>query len=385
MAFPLELTDIFQGTAARVPPCGPFQSSAGDYYIFGASASDSNNLIAIASSDPSSSWSVTDTVTTCFNNDHSALNAYQVGDIIHTVTHLSSGTGADYIKYQAYDMSSNTFTIEETVVSSYDPYQQTQFWATAIVYRTSNNQPVVFYNGPSGAIMGNDYTRVYYARRTGTNTWTTNQAVDAAGALNYQIADAVLGSSNRTHLFWAANYVYHRTLASNNQLQTIYNTTYVSTATYGHGALSFDDEGTQVIACFGTSNTLIFDSADVPSYTEKDGSDPGAPHCARLFNDGTDMYILFIGSIGTSLLYRKSTDQATTWPTYVNLYSRGGTAPHTEAVGRRAQIYTRGSDVILPWIVWNPTGTAWFLGEAVVRTTTAVAPISSLQFGPPFF
>lgn len=360
MALPVTIS----GISTAVACVGPFKSSGGNYYFFGRDGTTATTLQAFKATDPSSSWSSV-TSNTGFTTTINSISGYQQSDVIHLAVMDGSGTSVN-LKYRTFDMSSDSFVTSETVKSAFNQQDSSNgnHFYTGIVFRGSDSQPIIAYNGTRVASMGNSYARIEYARRTGAAAWTIITSIDGGGAADFYEPDAALGSSDRFHGFWAGATAETRTLNSSNSLETrvsgiggIYNVR--------RSMVSYDSSGTQKIVGVNGNGSFRFDSAAVPSVSNTD-IETGAV-ATRIFNDGTTAYAVYRFTDG-DLYVETSTDHGATWGTKTNIFT-ATVASNEENLSIDGNIYQRGSSFVIPYIV-NDNGTLKY-NEHTVRTSSA--------------
>jgi hypothetical protein len=360
MAFPTTISTSasFETTVG----CGgPFLSSGGNVYVILRDTTDTTKLRAFKATDPTTSFS---NVGTDFSLGSGLvarrIAAVQSGDNIH-VTTSSSATSSSVttIHYHVFSMSSDTWTTTNTVVKSAIDISTVEGGNSVIAVR-SNGDVIILYQSVLGASMGNNYSRVSYARKVGS-TWTVDVAVDNAGAVNWVVDSAILGSSDRTHFFFhddAGAVAYQRTLTSANSLQTFPSSfSSVATGTYAgkqRGVAYVSGANTEVRMPFidsSQSGTLSakLTSSDTPTPTTDADitgtSATGGAHSASFAADGTTLWHVYKDN--ASDIYRQSNADGAGWSTPVSFYA-GTIASLT------SNIYTRGSSVVLG-IVFSET------------------------------
>ena len=114
MALPITLSG-FDGTLT-VQLNGPYKSAAGNWYLFGASASDTTKFRAQKASTLDGSYATVGTDASPSGKILRAMSSFQVGDVIHicvsSYTGVSSGS-TDY-HYITFNMATDAFgTIEK--------------------------------------------------------------------------------------------------------------------------------------------------------------------------------------------------------------------------------------------------------------------------------
>lgn len=388
MALPTTITG-FTTPGANVPPVlGPFQSSGGNYYIFGT-VSSQVNLQCQKATDPTVSFSaVGSDQTVLVANGVRGIAGYQVGDVIHIAASAGNPTT---LKYFTFDMSSDAWAVTgETIQSGFNPATSggvSQF-GCSIVVRPSDSQVIVVYNGAQAAVMGSSYSRIVAKRRTGAATWVAADGVtnptplDAGGQVDYLNPEALLGASSSVHLgFVTASNVVQRTLTSANALQVVSTGVTYGTSNSVQG-VAYDNAGTtKIVTAGGNGQTAItFNSGNTPAMSAggafTKAGDNGRP--VRIMNDGTDVWALEANALSDGDVWvQKSTDNGATWATAI--LSLAATVGDVEAnLSIDGNIYLRGSDYVIPYVV-NDNGTLKY-NEYVVRsvaTTKAFPPFSA--------
>ena len=362
MALPTTITGINTS-----PACiGPFISSGGNVYLIGYTGSKPQ---AQKATDPTTSFSAVGTDPTPGGTGLIVtLAAYQVGDTIH-VAGGRGGTGATYF-YLTFDMSSDAWVLNETIITGINPFTSTSADPTAIsLVVRSGGEVDAFFNGARVANMGNSYAQTYYSRRTGVNTWSAATQVSAGGQVDYISPEAVLGVSDRVQFAFndIIGHVYNRrALTSANVLQTVQ--TSAVTIVSGFSGISYDNGGTQKdIVGYDVSSNVVadkFNDGDTPaiSGTTVQATDTMP---VRIFNDGTTAYCIYRGSADSDLYVETSNDNGATWTGRTSIFT--GTVAGADAnLSIDGNIFTRGSSVVIPYVV-NDNGTLKY-NEYVVRT-----------------
>jgi hypothetical protein len=345
------------------------------YYFFGRDSTTSTTLQAYKSTSPDTSWSSIAT-STGYATAVQAISGYQNGSTIHLAVMSGSSTSTN-IHYQTFDMTSDTFPIKEVVQASFNPTDSAAatVFNCDIIFRTSDNQPIILYNGARVASMATSYARVVYARRTATNTWTTNVAVDAGGALDGYVSDCVMGASNSIHFGYKypASTFVQRTLNSSNVLQTV--STGVATNTAGNVVgSSANISSVQKVAFTGVDSAssgngvrnLYFDSGNTPTINTggTSGVDAGTSGVGITAWDNGTLWILWVSTNNKIVYVSSSSNNGSTQTTGVAAFT--GATSMGGGLNQDATIYQRGSSMVLPYIV-NDNGTLKY-NEYTVRT-----------------
>jgi hypothetical protein len=200
MALPTTITGVtvLERTAGKI---GPFVSAAGDVYIVFRDSVSTGNLDIYKATDPTSSFS--QVATLAVNPAASAQNifAYAViqngNNLWIGTSHSQTSPGAHPILFHRFSMSSDTFDTsnEDTggTGTSIDASKQLD-----ISFRAAG--PVIQYNGPSEAVMGQKQ-RAAYAERT-LGSWIADIALDAGGEVNYFTGGLTRGLSEKLHFLF---------------------------------------------------------------------------------------------------------------------------------------------------------------------------------------
>lgn len=371
MALPVTIT----GISTAVTCVGPFKGSNGKFYFFGVDSTTATTLQAFTATDPTSSWASVAT-STGFSTAINYLSGYQVGDTIHLI--LSDGTStSSNVKYLTFSLATEAFVIgPETIVSGVDTRRSTlapQYYCD-VVFRSSDSQPVAFFNGARKNVSGTLYSRVYYSNRTGTNTWVAAVEVDANPALNDGSGTAcTIGTSSDVHFLWAeAATVQQRTLNSSNVLQTKTSIS-VAVATVFGGV--YDATNNNVINSIGlTTNvwdSINFASGNTPTLAAVaaiSGSASGGE--GSIILDGTTAWYI-AQKTATTLGITSSTDDGTTWAASGTEYT--GTTSVTLSSRKAGVSYVSGGNWVFPYIV-NDNGTLKYNEHIIRSINTSITP-----------
>lgn len=345
MALPVTIT----GISTAVLTAGPFKSSGGNFYFFGRDNTTATTLQAYKATDPTSSWSSIAT-NTGFTTAVQFIAGVQDSDVIHLAVIDGSGSSVN-LKYRTFNMATDAFVTSETVQSAFDPRDSTptNIYLCSIIFRSSDSQPIILYNGARAAVMGTSYARIVYSRRTGVATWSAPTAVDAGGAFNFSSPEAILGSSSRTHFFWSNGSFLQRALNSSNVLQTASAATGSAVLNSPLQAVSYDDAGTQRVACSSDSGggglvtEIYFNSADAPTINSNGSVASGS--ASRLYYDVTDIWVLYLKADGVYV--KKSTDDGATYGSEILAYSV--TTSNTPSID--GNIYLRSTSYVIPYLI----------------------------------
>lgn len=339
------------------------------YYFIGQSSSDNTKIQCQKATDPTSSFSSIATYTSFSTNNVEFISAFQVGDVIHLVASGEAVTTSVQYRYFTFDMSSDTFVTNETIITSLNTGTSagTPQYGCSVVVR-SGGEVVAFFSGAQVASMGNSYAQTYYSRRTAVSTWSAPVQVSAGGQVDFVFPEAVLGTSDRLHFFYtdaiASAQNYHRALSSANTLQTASN---ISSGSAGiKTAISYDNGGTIQIICLSVNRDTFFNSADTPTQnlsTTFIGTSVAIP--TRLFSDNGTGWALYRKSTDSGLYVSQSSDNGDNWTGETSAFVATVTGGDSQ-LSIDGNIYQRGSDIVIPYIV-NDNGTLKY-NEYVVRS-----------------
>jgi hypothetical protein len=336
-----------------------------NFYFFGRDSVTATTLRAYKSTAPDTSWAVAASQTSILTtNAADQLAGYQAGSIIHLLA-LCGPAATAAVRYVQFDMSTDTFgTMEQVVAASALTGQIASGFGASLVVR-ANGEVVAFYNGVQTKTSGTFRARVYYSRRVGVNSWSAGVQVDTNVAADNNTPEAVLGAADRVHLIWGTgNGGIQRTLSAANALQTASAAQGVATGGPGNQGISYFSGGvTKVIwgPCSSGSRTVLFDSADAPTYTVGQSAAFGMP--GRLFYDTTTLYALY-GDAANDLSIKTSTNNATAWSAATAVFV-GSVGASDIALSMDGGIYQRGNAFVFPYVV-NDGGT-WKYNEYLVR------------------
>lgn len=365
---------------------GPFISSAGNVYALirggGSGSGLEGALSCMKATDPMTSFALAGGASKVMSSATTtmlqAAGAYQVGDVVHVVTQIS--TGACY--YNSFNMATDAWTLatSETAVAAASQAPVTDTTYVDLVVR-SGGEVVIVYNAGQTA-MSSTFNMVRYRRRTGTNTYQTAVNVDNGGSVNWLGGVCALGASDRVHFFFRDNTsadFYQRTLSAANALQTFPATfdangdvgTYVGVFS---NTLSYDDAGTQRIrALYGRvgpfASLVKLDSADAPTVTTETNIGDNA---AKLVNnqdvmalgaDGTTLHALYSHGSNSDLYHDSSTGGGGAWGTDVNELT--ATINHIST-----NVYTRSGTTYLAMVL-DDAGTIKYAEITLAAAVTA--------------
>ena len=374
MALPVTITGINLTVACG----GPYKSAAGNYYFFGRDGTTATTLQAFKSTAPDVSWASIATKTG-FTTAILNVQTYQFGDVIHILVQDGTASTLQATKYVSFNMANDTFlATTETVSAAASVTGATNVggFTCSLVVRSSG-EVVAFYNGVSTKTSSTLYSRVYYRRRTGVNTYGTETEVDAVTAVNNSLPIAVLGAADRVHfLFAAAGLTGLRTLSAANALNT-----YATNAQTPPGdAVSYDRAGTTkvVITTNATAQgTFYFDSSDNPTVNTASQSIAAAtiPHRIGVDTVNDDVTICYRSSADSDLYVIKSSNDGVTFGAPVSAFV--GTVASADANLSRSpsgSMYTRVGNVVVGYVV-NDNGTLKY-NEFIVRAILNVGSAS---------
>jgi hypothetical protein len=332
------------------------------------------SVSGISASTPDVSWGSIATKTG-FTTAILKLDAYQVGNVIHLLVQDGTASTSLATKYVSFDTLNNTFLATTETVSAAVAVtgQIAGANASASLVVRSNGEVVAFYSGVQTKISGTFRAHVFYRRRTGVNTWTTETAVNAATAFDNNYPVAVLGAADRVHFVWgvAPSSTGNRTLSAANALNTAASS--ASMAAPGDG-VSYDRSGTTkvVITSNATGQTVQrFDSSDNPtaSYSTPTAANATLPHRIGTFPNTDDVTIVYRNSADSDIYSIKSSDDGATFGTAVSFFV--GTVASADANVSRSSsgsVYARGSNNVVGYLV-NDGGTLKY-NENVVSTSS---------------
>lgn len=367
MAIPFALSPQPQ---SQVRALGPFKSSTGNYYIIGIHNSSNSSILVWKASDPSSSWTTGNTQS--FGNTIYDMTAHQHGDIIHIAVQYGATVSASSIQYCQLNLATDAFQTVEAVHTNFNPQNVgNDIVGLSIVYRTSDSQPIILYNGPQVANMGSSYSRIVYARRTGTSTWTTNVAVDALGQLSGEQPCAVVDPTDKTRIYFFYTYAgatNHRTLNTSNTLGTVYNGGQIIFAGNSMRGIAWDASGSRKVLCglpASTPKVLYFNAADAPSpYNTVTPTQLASSSWHRFFVDGATVYCLFRFATDGDLYVSSTADFGATWTTKT-LVRAAGTVQDAQ-ISREAVTYQRAANLVIPLLYYDGS---WVYDEYTIRAS----------------
>lgn len=308
---------------------GPHQSSAGNEYFFGRDSVNTGTVEPHKATDPMTSFTA-QTAKLMSSGTTTAIEAmacYQVADVVHVVTQIT--TGAVY--YNSFNMATDawTLTTSETTVAAASFAPTTNYAFVSLVARSNGN--VVFGYCAGLTAMSSGFNMVRYRERTGVNTYSTATNVDNGGSINWSNPIAVLGAADRVHFFLrdvTNSDAFQRTLTAANALQTFPSAFDASaTGSVAHGAtkgVSFASGGNTIVAVPYRSATAgqiqalaRLTSADAPSVSVEAVSasaNPGAASEQMLYSlaaDGATLHYVYTYGISPTVAIGHDTDGGT--------------------------------------------------------------------------
>lgn len=379
----------------------PYKSSSGNFYAVTRlpHVNATNRIINVCkATDPTGAWITQDSANAPWGIADHRANSYlpvmttrQAGDTIHIVFYRDPGTPQDdpQLRYVTFDMSTDLYVIVDgfdtehgEMIENHGVSGEPEFPWFSIADVRADGEVIVVYAGLSDKIMGGDKHRVDYARRTGLDTWSAGNALDAAGDIHYGNPNCALGTSNATHFIWQTTSAapdpptawtdsQGRTLDSANTLSTVDNSA-SDTGSYLLGnpnVLSYDDGGTQIVLSLGSwqdsfefgdgtedgSGDLLLTATALTESISPDVFDFDATGRASVSvltfvlggENATDIHCLYSGGgtagVDQDIYYTKSTDNAVTWSTPTEELDA------TACNFISANIYVRGSDTVLAY------------------------------------
>ena len=337
---------------------GPFKSSAGNFYFFGRDSVNTGHIEPHKASDPTSSFTAQTTKLMSSGNTTAieAAVCYQQGDLVYVFTQIS--TGAVY--HNRFDMATDAWGIatSATTIAAASQAPTTGSTFVSAVYRPTAGELVLAYCAGQTA-MSSGFNMVRYARVNASTGAIIGSAtnVDNGGSVNWTGPVAVLGASDRVHIFFTDNTnfrQYQRTLTAANALET-FPAQYLTAGAvilHSHGpGISYVDSGTTKVrvpvfsGSSGTERTRLvkLDSADAPTIST---DTPLADVSTAAINsqsihtvagDGTTLYYLYSDNSTQDLWRDTSTGGGGAWGTDVeewdaatinritaNVYDRSG-------------------------------------------------------------
>lgn len=381
---------------------GPFISSAGNVYVLGGDTGNFNEPALWKATDPTTSFTRGTVWTDPGGN--SSLFAHQVGDVIHVFTQ-GQPSGTPSILYRAYNMATDTWGTSRSQSIVTVPVVH----SCAGAARSTGSDVIIFYNAPGVVNMGKTYGRVAARRIAGGTTFGAETAIGIALLATTNntesVEAAVLGTSDRVHLFWNQSTTSHvlnqRTVKSSDNLDGTspataqQNVTSTMSLTFtlatadqpvriaspafmsSAGEISITSPGywtgsgltlnANLYRTYGTSaDTISWASAEKITADANPFVKHGAFGSSLFYDiyrmggtvyDGTDRYTVWVDMANSDVYYDVNTGSG--WGTDTQLVA--GTMAFVSI-----NIFQRGSNIVLA-MVYDQSGT-WYYDEVVIRT-----------------
>jgi hypothetical protein len=195
VAFPTTISDITLLLTACQGRSRPYaRVSTEDIYFVARDGGTNTQLNVYKATDPTDSFSQASTLAITASGILLGIGTWQDGDNIHIATQDDNQA----ILYHIFSMSSDSFTTsnEDTLGEGTAVDAEK---AITIVLESGGDQGL-FYQGAAGSDMGAKQ-RVSRAWKTG-GSWTVDQAVDQAGAVNYHLGGMSIEDGNRCHYYY---------------------------------------------------------------------------------------------------------------------------------------------------------------------------------------
>ena len=175
------------GTFVETPGrIGPFRAANGDLYFIMEPAETSNLFMMVKSSDDGLTWREVDAPNRPPTRDLEAVDARQVGDTIHVLHEVSRSARYHSFRTSDHPARPDTWDVRGELVANVAPVAQ----AAALEVRADKSL-VAFYVGP---------TKIHYAVRSPSGTWSAEKVIDADVAPNLAGPQAVRGVTDAVHL-----------------------------------------------------------------------------------------------------------------------------------------------------------------------------------------
>ena len=159
------------------------------YYFFGRNGTTATTLSAYKATDPTASWASIATKTG-FTTAILNLQAYQVGTTIHLLVQDGTASTSLATKYVSFDALTDTFlATTETVRRRSLSRDRSLVLEPAHLSLSARMVRPLRSTRLAVKTSGTFRMRVYYRRRTGVNTWSTETQVDANTAFDNQYSD----------------------------------------------------------------------------------------------------------------------------------------------------------------------------------------------------
>lgn len=335
---------------------GPFPSSAGWFSFFGRDSTNTGQVRPSESNNPMSSFAdgSLKTMSSGTSTAIQAMGCYQVGDVVHVATQIS--TGAVY--YNNYNLLTSAwgFTTSELAVAAASVAPVTGTTFVDLVVRSTGS--VVFAYNAGQTAMSSTFNMVRYRIRQTNGVYGTAANVDNGGSVNWLGPIALRGASDRVHFFFGGNGQFQRTLSAANALQAFpsaFNAGSIAAHMFGPGT-SYNSDANVAAARAGAgaevttngSPAVVYQtSADAPTTNKAVIADAGSStNAMRTTNteyvqsmsyySGT-LHALHARSGDQDLYHYVSTDDGATWDAgtnelaatlnaiTANVYTRSGT------------------------------------------------------------
>ena len=265
----------------------------GNIYVFAednGTGGSNPNRIAIKSANRGSTWREMDASNRPTQEDWESGDIHFVGDVAYIGSQLNNDAYHDTFNLSTHGSTPDTWgTIDEAVQTGITRDDQ-----VAAIIRRSDGSLVVFFQEQ----VGGDF-RLRYKIKNGS--WGSVQELDATGGANQYHVVAVLGASDRIHIFYndnTAGNLYHKSLSSGDSLGAR-DTVSTDVGTGGSdqkpilGAVYYDPPGAvaeRIVVSFkDESSTLV--------YTSKIDDD-GSPSTPIPASDNT----VFQNGIGSNMV-----------------------------------------------------------------------------------
>lgn len=263
----------------------PVKSSGGAFYVVLIDSADNTQMQMFKATDPTSSFTETDAAGEPSTGlEIKSLWTVQDGDDYHVWIQ-----GVDDPLYSMFDMSADAWedVASASPIVNIDTGPDSNNTAHAITgWVRSDGDKCAVYQGKTDMVMGTEYQRLDFSTATtGEGTWASPVAVDNGGADHWTGCSAVLGSSDRGHIFFTnadTAQLFQRTIRSDDSLETFPAAVDVNSRSQdfilGPG-VSYDDGGTQRVrvayhqAPGGQLGGALLDSADSPGAGDAEEGD----------------------------------------------------------------------------------------------------------------
>ncbi len=363
MALPFSFTGVLFSVQNHFH--GPFKET--DQYAIWLDSTDISIIEAWSSPDNDpETWTEQDSADKPnATNDILSLSGHLNSNSIY-IAHQEATTGR--VGFSRFDTSShatpdNWGIVNETVESPAQVPSDANM-GVSIVRRGTGDPDIILYSGDTDDERGTEFERVDYARRNG-GTWTVGIQVSAGGGADHVPGRAVLGSSDKVHLFWydtGAETIGHRSLNSSNTLSSIETVdTLTNNADFhivGPG-VGFDDGTERIRVPYGEDRNKVslgkVDADGTPTTVadisdELTGDGVGLTPKHTLALDGTTVHLLYAGggALGADDdLYHDqavTTQDAGDWGTDVELLDAVDVNTVTN------EVYTRNGTKVLAYL-----------------------------------